>query len=331
LEHKASCLGERIGGVSFRIDADRRCLKAIAEKLIRATRGLILPQAPRATVLAKNYVTIVIPTGYWKPGHDYLMTISHAVASKLQIGDILVLSEKAISVATGRIVDETKIKPGMTARVLARFWMRLFWGYLLAPICRLSRLTTKRLRSYPLREGAAHKQLALSHVGFLEALRHGSEGGIDVSNLPYSYASLPLEHPDEVAMNIFETLRRANPIDMTVLIVDSDKTYTWRNIHICPRSTTIEGIAKLGLLAYAVGRAFRLRPRSTPVALAGKPLSVEEALRAAALANKARGSGSGRTAWDMAERFGVGLTEVTWESLTKIKHRPIVIVRRISR
>jgi len=281
--------------------------------------------------LAKNYVTIVIPTSYWKPGHDYLMAISHAVAPKLQIGDILVLSEKAISVAMGRIVDEARINAGVTARLLPIFWMRLFWGYLLAPICRLSRLTTSRLRSFPLREGAAHKQLALSYVGFLGALRHGSEGGIDVSNLPYSYASLPLERPDEVAKNILEALRKANPVDVTVLIVDSDKTYTWRNVHICPRSTTIRGIVKLGLLAYVVGRAFRLRPRSTPVALAGKPLSVEEALRAAALANKARGSGSGRTAWDMAERFGVGLTGVTWELLTKIKHRPIVIVRKIRR
>ena len=279
--------------------------------------------------MARNYVTFVIPTGYWKPRHDYLTTISHAVASKLQMGDILVLSEKAISVATGRIVDEARIRPSTTAKIYAKLWMRLIWGYLLAPICRLSKLTTRRLRAYPLQEGAAHKQLALSHVGFLGALRHGSEGGIDVSNVPYSYASLPLKRRDEAAKNILETLRRTNPIDMTVLIVDSDKTYTWHNIHICPRSTTINGIVNLGLLAYVTGRAFRLRPRSTPIAIAGKPLSVEEALRAAALANKARGSGSGRTAWDMAERFGVGLTEVTWESLTKIKHRPIVIVRRI--
>jgi len=247
------------------------------------------------------------------------------------MGDILVLSEKAISVATGRIVDEAQIRPGTTAKILAKFWMRPVWGCLLASICRLSRLTTERLRSYPLREGAAHKQLALSHVGFLGALRHGSEGGVDVSNVPYSYASLPLERPDEAAKNILETLRRTNPVDMTILIVDSDKTYTWRNLHICPRSTTIRGIVNLGLLAYVAGRAFRLRPRSTPVAIAGEPLSVEEALRAAALANKARGSGSGRTAWDMAERFGVGLTEVTWESLTRIKHRPIVIVRKIRR
>jgi len=281
--------------------------------------------------LARSYVTIVTPTSYWKPRHDFSTTISCAVASKLRDGDIVVLSEKAISIAKGRIVDEARIKPSMTAKLLARFWMRFFWGYLLAPICRLSRLTTSRLRSYPLREGTAHKQLALSYAGFLGALRHGSEGGIDVSNVPYSYASLPLEHTQEVAENVIKVLRRANPIDITVLIVDSDKTYTWRNFHISPRSTAIMGVLNLGVLAYLLGRAFRLRPRSTPIAMAGKLLSVEEALRAAALANKARGSGSGKTAWDMAERFGVGLTEVTWKSLNKIRHRPIVIVRKVVR
>lgn len=281
--------------------------------------------------MAKSFITVVIPTCYWKPRHDFSTTISRAVASKLRDGDIIVLSEKAISTAEGRVVDEARIKPGMTARFLARFWMRFFWGYLLARICRLSRLTTIRLRSYPLREGAAHKQLALSYAGFLGALRHGSEGGVDVSNVPYSFASLPLDHPQRVAEDIFRAVRDANPVDITVLIVDSDKTYTWHNLHISPRRTKINGILNLSVFAYVLGRAFRFRPRSTPIAMAGKLLTVEEALRAAALANKARGSGSGRTAWDMAERFGVGLTDVTWKSLNDIRHRPIVIVRRVAR
>ena len=162
-------------------------------------------------------------------------------------------------------------------------------------------------------------------------MRHGSEGGVDVSNVPYSFASLPLDHPQRVAEDIFRAVRNANAFDMTVLIVDSDKTYTWHNLHISPRCTKINGILNLSVFAYVLGRSFRLRPRSTPIAMAGKLLTVEKALRAAALANKARGSGSGRTAWDMAERFGVGLTEVTWGSLNEIRHRPIVIVRRVVR
>lgn len=290
----------------------------------------MLLSACRLSVLPRKYLTIVVPTGYWRPGHDYLTTISRLVAPRLRSGDAVVVSEKAISTATGRLVDEALITPGRTAKILARFWTRYLWGYLLGPLCRLSRLSIKRLRSYLLQEGAAHKQLALSYAGFFAALRHWSEGGIDLSNVPYSYASLPLEHPKRIAEMILEVLRDANPVDISVLIVDSDKTYTWRGIHISPRSSTLRGIISLGLFAYLLGRVFRLRPRSTPISMAGKPLSTEEALRAAALANRARGSGSGRTAWDMAERFGVGLTEVTWEFLAEIEHRPVVIVRKIS-
>ena len=274
-----------------------------------------------------RHSTITVKMGYWKPGHDYLTSISLAVTSKLRDRDVVVLSEKALSVAEGRIVDETKIEPSLTARTLARFWMRLVWGYLLAPICHLSRIAAVRLRSYPVREGAAHKQLSLIYAGFLQALRHGSEGGIDVTNVPYSYAVLPLEDAQRIAERIASALREASSRDVSVMIVDSDKTYTWRTIHVSPRRATVKGILSFGLPAYVLGRALRLRARSTPIALAGRSLTTEGALRIAALANRARGSGAGRTAWDMAERLGVGLTEVTWESLDNIRHKPIVIVR----
>ena len=52
-----------------------------------------------------------------------------------------------------------------------------------------------RLRNYPLESGSRHKQLALEQAGVLQALMFGSEGGIDGSNLPYAYVSLPLKTP----------------------------------------------------------------------------------------------------------------------------------------
>jgi len=278
--------------------------------------------------LTRRHSTIAIRTAYWKPGYDYLTAISRMLAPKVQTRDVIVMSEKAISVADGHIVDEAQIHSGVMVKLIARFWMRFVWGYLLGPICHLSRLTISRLRSYPLSEGAAHKQLALHHVGFLQALRHGSEGGIDTSNVPYSYASLPLKHPDMIARNILEALLKASFKDITVLIVDSDKTYTSRGIHISSRPTTVQGILALGVIGYVLCRSLKLRARSTPIAQAGHYLRAEEALRIAALANRARGSG--RTAWDMAEQFGVGLTSVSWESLGSIEHRPVVIVREIS-
>ena len=55
--------------------------------------------------------------------------------------------------------------------------------------------------------------------------------------------------------------------------------------------------------------------------------SAEEALEIAEVANRVRGFGAGRTVWDMAERFGVGLADVSWGMLETVKHKPIVIVR----
>jgi F420-0:gamma-glutamyl ligase-like protein len=185
----------------------------------------------------------------------------------------------------------------------------------------------KRLRAYPLREGARHKQVCLEHVGFLQALRPFSEGGIDTTNLPYSLASLPLESPKRVAEEIQKMIADRLGKSVVLTIVDSDKTYSYGALHLSSRQVEIPGIVNLGFFAYLIGRAFRWRARSTPIVWVGSEVSPGHALRVAGLANKARGYGAGRTAWDMAIRFGVGLTEVNWEMLEHVEHRPIVILR----
>jgi F420-0:gamma-glutamyl ligase-like protein len=73
----------------------------------------------------------------------------------------------------------------------------------------------------------------------------------------------------------------------------------------------------------------KLKRRATPIAVAGRPISAEEALTIAEIANRARGYGAGRTVWEMAEKFRVGLTEVSWEMLEKVEHKPIVMVRKV--
>jgi len=81
------------------------------------------------------------------------------------------------------------------------------------------------------------------------------------------------------------------------------------------------------VIAYVLGRSLNLKRRATPLAIAGSKLDIEAALDIAEAAHKARGSGSGRTVWDMAERFGVSLTGVTWDMLRSLRHKPIVIVK----
>jgi len=262
------------------------------------------------------------------PGSNYLDIIVSALKDKLNDGDIVLVSEKALAVARRLIVDESRVKPGLLARFLACFWMRIIWGFFLGRICRLKEENIWRLRNYPVKEGSAHKQVVLWYANFLQALHWGSEGGIDGSNLPFAYVSLPLKDPQSVAEEIRLYLKNLLRKEVTVIIVDTDKTYSLGSFHFTHRPVSIDGIHSFfGVIAYIVGRALRLKRRATPLAVSGAKIDIEYALDLAEAAHRARGSGAGRTVWDMAERFGVDLTGVSWEMLKGISHKPIVVIR----
>jgi len=269
-------------------------------------------------------------TRYWRPGTDFTREVLRAIRKTVRDGDFVVVSEKAICTALGRLVDEARVRPSSLARFLASFWVRRFWGHVLGPFCHLRPETLLKLRSYPAEEGAAHKQVVLWLKGFLHALMWGSEGGIDGSNLPFSYVSIPLE-PDravEIARGLARAIREELGARVRVLIVDSDRTYTLGPLHLSPRPTAIKGIlGGLGPITYVLGNALRLRGRPTPVASSDPGLPPEVALRVASVAERAMGHGAGRDVWEMASRFGVSLTSVTWEMLEAVEHRPVAIVR----
>ncbi|MCX8177591.1 MAG: coenzyme F420-0:L-glutamate ligase [Candidatus Bathyarchaeota archaeon] len=275
-----------------------------------------------------KYRALAIVTGYWLPGTDYLSEIVAAVEGRVSDGDILVISEKALSIAMGRIIDEDKVKPSLNSRLIAEVWMPIVWGYILGPVCRLNSRLIKDLREYPRQLGGRHKQVALQYGGLLQALMFGSEGGIDGSNLPYSYVSLPLEDADALAERIHREILLKLGKQVNVMIVDTDTTFSFRNFYFTYRPRPMRGIHSIGgFLAYVVGRMFRLKRWATPLAVAGCRMSIEEALRVAYFANRVRGYGSGRTVWDMAEAFNVDLTGISWDMLKKVPHKPIVIIR----
>jgi len=279
--------------------------------------------------MSSKYKTIAITTRYWKPGENYLQQIVSSIRSDVEDEDIVTISEKAISTATGNILDESIVHSGWAARFLAKYWMRLVWGYILGPLCHLRKRTIQHLRAYPIREGSVHKQLVLQHAGLLQALMLGSEGGIDASNLPYLYVSLPLRNAQQTAERIREGIKSELGKNVAVMIVDTDKTYSIRGFHFTPRPNPIRGIhSRGGFLAYIFGRFFTLKRRATPIAVAGTKIPVEESLEIAEIANRTRGFGAGGTVWDMAKTFKVSLGDVTWDMLEKVEHKPIVIVKR---
>jgi F420-0:gamma-glutamyl ligase-like protein len=275
-----------------------------------------------------KYRVRAVETGYWRPRTDYVRQIIEGVKEKVADHDFIVISEKAVSTALGYIIDEDTVKPTLNSKFIAGFWMKTVWGYVLGPLCRLKPTFIQHLREYPYAIGSRHKQLALEHYGLFQALMFGSEGGIDASNLAYSYVSLPLENADRTAQEVRRSLLEELHKSVAVMIADTDKTYSFGNFHFTPLPNPLRGIHPLGgFLAYVAGRFLRLKRRATPLAVAGEELPSEDALEIAEIANRARGFGAGRTVWDMADGFGASLTGVTWEMLDTVRHKPIVILR----
>jgi F420-0:gamma-glutamyl ligase-like protein len=269
-----------------------------------------------------------VATKYWKPGDEYLNSILNAVENKVANGDFVAISEKALSTALGNIVDENTISPSFSAKLISRLWMRIAWGHFLGVLCHFGQRLLHRLREYPVDAGSRHKQVALEQAGLLQTLMWGSEGGIDGSNLPFSYVSLPLNSASELAEGIREQIGCKLKKNVYVIIVDTDKTYSFRNFYFTPRPKPMKGIHSFGgVTAYLVGRMLNLKKRSTPIAVAGRKLHPLEALKIANIADRASGSGSGATVWDMAARFKADITGIGWDTLSRTRHTPIVIVR----
>jgi len=276
-----------------------------------------------------KYKALAVTTKYWRPRENFLEEILEGVRGKILNRDFVVISEKAISTATSNIVNENMIKPSLCAKLIANYWMQTVWGYLLGPLCHFRERLLQYLREYPVEMGSRHKQIALQQAGLLQALMFGSEGGIDGSNLAYAYVSLPLSNADETAEKIRKQIKLRLGKKVVVMIVDTDKTYSFKNFHFTPRPKPIKSIHSFGgFITYVIARMFKLKKRPTPIAVTGGKINIEETLKIANIANHVRGVGSGKTVWDMTEKFKVGLTDVSWEMLETVKHKPIIIIRK---
>ncbi|MEM1538345.1 MAG: coenzyme F420-0:L-glutamate ligase [Candidatus Nezhaarchaeales archaeon] len=274
-----------------------------------------------------------VRTPFWLPRVNLKHEILKSLDGVVRPGHVVVLSEKALSVALGLIVDEGLVRPSLASKVFTFLWMRLVWGYLLGPLCGLKRSTLNALRKYPIREGAAHKQLVLRVAGIMQAFKPFSEGGIDGSNLPYRYVSLPLPNPQELAEEVKGWVKAGLGVDVSVAIVDSDRTYVFKGtpLRFSARKTYVKGLVSLGFLAYIAGRLLRrwVKPFATPLALAGLKLPIDTLLLIAEAADRLRGYGAGRNVFEMAERFKTSINGVTWSMIRSVKHYPIILVETL--
>ncbi|WP_457614595.1 coenzyme F420-0:L-glutamate ligase [Methanopyrus sp.] len=285
---------------------------------------------------ATKYRLIPVKSRYWKVGSGAVGNALGALREvELKDGDVLLLSEKAVAVAEGELIDESEYEPGILARLLVLLWMRIVWGRILGPSLGsvmdppLREETIENLRNYPLEDGSRHKQMILEEFGLLHALEPVSEAGCDVGNVPGYYAAPVPESADRVARELREELRRRRGVDVSVVVGDTDKTYEILGVLF----TTVarahpDIVAGTGVIGFLIGRLLAKTVGPTPIAITGD-VSVREAIKLLNMAEDVRTKGAGRTVYDALEEVG-DPESLDEEYLDGFEHVPIVIARPVT-
>ena len=275
-------------------------------------------------VVNGDYIVIPIETGYIKP-NDNLDSIIEPAKKLMKDGDYLVIAETPISVSQGRLIDESKYTPSLTAKFLTVVWSKYLWGYILGPILGIKKRTIKNLRKLP-KETERHKEVVLQLYGLKHALKPASEAGIDLSNAPGTYVSLLPKEPENVSKEIKDKINK----NICVMIIDTDATYMKNNKYFTGLPIAIDGIdSDNGFFGYFKGQLSE-NMGSTPLGCSEK-MDVESALKIANIAEDYQKSLSTemKTLHSVKEVLGSEIDEVTVEDLDSITHTPAVIIRKI--
>ena len=274
-------------------------------------------------VIQGDYIVIPIETGYIKPNDD-LNVIIEPAQKLMKDDDYLVIAETPISVAQGRLVDESKYSPSITAKFLTTVWSKYLWGYILGPALGIKQRTIKNLRKLP-KETYAHKEVILQLYGLKHALKPASEAGVDLSNAPGTYVSLLPDNPEQVAKDLKNKIGK----EVCVMIIDTDATYMKNGKYFTGLPIAIDGIdADNGFFGYVKGQLSE-NMGSTPLGCSEK-MDVETARRIANIAEDYQKSLSTemKTIHSVKEVLGTEFDEVTIDDLDSITHTPAVIIRK---
>ncbi|MBE6503846.1 MAG: gamma-glutamyl ligase [Methanobrevibacter sp.] len=275
-------------------------------------------------VVNGDYIVIPIETGYIKP-NDNLDSIIEPAKKLMKDGDYLVIAETPISVSQGRLIDESKYTPSLTAKFLTVVWSKYLWGYILGPVLGIKKRTIKNLRKLP-KETERHKEVVLQLYGLKHALKPASEAGIDLSNAPGTYVSLLPKDPEKVSKEIKDKINK----NVCVMIIDTDATYMKNNKYFTGLPIAIDGIdSDNGFFGYFKGQLSK-NMGSTPLGCS-KKMDVESALKIANIAEDYQKSLSTemKTIHSVKKVLGSEIDEVTVEDLDSITHTPAVIIRKI--
>lgn len=158
---------------------------------------------------ADLHIFAVRGMGEVQPGDDLASLICQALQQQgrpLLNGDVVVITQKVVSKAEGRLVDLNTIEPSALARTMARQSLKDARYY--EVVLRESRRIVKMARGICITE---------THTGLICA-----NAGVDESNVPGEHivALLP-EDPDRSAQALCTALEQLSGVRLAVIISDT--------------------------------------------------------------------------------------------------------------
>jgi len=282
----------------------------------------------KAVSIHESYKAIPIHTNYIKPNQSYDIIID-ALEDGVEDNDFLVISETPIAISQGRIVDESRFKPSFAAYLLADWWSKYLWGYILGPLFGIKKRTIRNLKRLP-PEARYHKELILRCYGWKHALKPASEAGVDLSNAPGTYVSLLPIKPEKVVDDISSEIYSRTGKKVTVMIIDTDATYKLAGISFTSLPCAITQIkSNLGIFAYLLGRIGTIQG-PTPLAVS-RFMNLEQVIEVSLIAEECQKKNeiNMETVYDMTLTFNEDFSGVTVDMLDSVPHTPAVIVRML--
>nr|WP_302578778.1 coenzyme F420-0:L-glutamate ligase [Methanobrevibacter arboriphilus] len=273
-----------------------------------------------------DFIIIPIETSYIN-ANENLNKIIDPVIKLIENDDYLIIAETPVAISQGRLVDEMKYEPGISAKFLAIIWSKYIWGYLLGPIFGIKDRTIKNLRRLP-PESKRHKEVVLQLYGWKHALKPASEAGIDLSNAPGTFVSLLPKNPEKVTKDIAKKIEEKTTKTAHVLIIDTDATYKRGKKYFTGLPIAIDGIdSNKGVFGYVLGQLSE-NVGSTPLG-SSKNITVKEGIKMANIAENYQKtlSTNMETIHSVKNILGSNIDGTTVESLDSIVHTPAVIVR----
>lgn len=273
-----------------------------------------------------TYESIPVKCDYIHAGEGYDKLII-AIGKVVEEGDIVVISETPISIIEGNLVDESKYDYGFVSLLIAEFWCKFLWGYVLALLNYNSR-TISNLRKMP-PEARNHKEFILREYGLKHALMPSGDAGVDLSNVPGSYVSLLPDNPEGSAFLVKDLIYEKYAINVDVIIIDTDPTYEFSGRLFTSIPKSVNGIINdMGVYGYFL-RFFSKYAGATPLASTLDD-NVNSLINIANIAEECQENNLTNffeTIYNMTDRFGVEYDEISYDMLEKQSHIPAVLIR----